>query len=564
MSENIVVVAHFDADDKIDENFAQVLFCLEKVFDVVLLITTSAIAEEDIVDFVKVKLIRRPNVGYDFYSYRVGYEYAVTHFVVQSILFTNSSYFVTDDNKFTSLLVEMQRAGSEYDVVGLTSSQQIAWHVQSYMLLISGGLSAKEWFAKFMRNVQPQNTKFEVILNYEIGLSQKMLGEAISPKILFQADAALKISAYKHWFSKIVRNASGYDWMSLKVFRGIKDINWTHFAAAKIAQQYGVVKAEVLRTNPHSIDKDLVLKEAVSESIESIHASINRSSRHYQVTDDGLSELVQDLGALPSYRSVRFGVSKKKGVSIAVVLHLYYYDLLKEIKQYLGAIVEPFDLYVTTPFEGDVHKIIDDCADLAASVTVHISENRGRDIGPFLVLYLNGALDDYEAVLKLHSKKSKYSQLGEEWRKSIYDALMKDSFTVRKILQLIRCQDVGLVGPHPYYLSNDNFWGANRTTVNNLLLRTGVVSKEEEVTLGFFAGSMFWFSPLAIIRLKTIPVNELFFVHENGMQDGTLAHALERIFCPLVRAEGYSTTSLKLAGAEIDNTETKNNKVPVL
>lgn len=190
---------------------------------------------------------------------------------------------------------------------------------------------------------------------------------------------------------------------------------------------------------------------------------------------------------------MRFGVSKKKGVSIAVVVHLYYYDLLKEIRQYLGAIVEPFDLYVTTPFEGDVHKIIDDCAYLAASVTVHISENRGRDIGPFLALYLNGALDGYDAVLKLHSKKSKYSQLGEEWRKSIYDALMKDSFTVRKILQLIRHDHVGLVGPHPYYLSNDNFWGANRATVNNLLLKTGSFLKRRRWYWAFLPVQCFGF-----------------------------------------------------------------------
>lgn len=564
MSDNIAVVAHFDADNKIDENFAQVLFGLEAVFDVVLLVTTSDIAKEDVAVFVKVKLIKRPNVGYDFYSYRVGYEYAIANFVVESIMFTNSSYFVTDSDKFVSLLTEMRSFCGEYDVVGLTSSKQIAWHVQSYLLLISGSLVEEKWVAEFMRSIQPHNTKFEIILNYEVGFSQRILEQEVSTKVVFQSDVGPKISAYKHWFSKIIENASCFDWLSFEVFRSIKYINWTHFAAAHIARQYGLVKAEVLRTNPHSIDKSQVLKEGALELLDSIQTSISRSSRHYQVSDDGLSVLVEEKGALPSYRSVHFGVSRRKGVSVAVVVHLYYYDLLKEIKQYLGAIVEPFDLYVTTPFEGDVHKIIDDCADLAASVTVHISENRGRDIGPFMALYLNDNLDGYDAVLKLHSKKSKYSQLGDEWRKSIYESLMKDSFSVRKILELIRSGNVGLVGPHPYYLSHDGFWGANRVAVKNLLLRAGVVSQESNVDLGFFAGSMFWFSPKAISLLKTLPLSELNFVPENGMQDGTLAHALERIFCPVVRARGYKTSSLKLAGAEINDTDTKNNKVPVL
>ncbi len=564
MSHNIVVVAHFDADDYIDGNFAQVLFCLEAVFDVILLVTTSDISLADVSSFSKVKLVKRPNVGYDFYSYRVGYECAVRNYDVASIMFTNSSYFVVDSQKFIKLLREMQGFSRDYDVVGLTASSQIDWHVQSYLLLISGGFAVTDWVSEFIENIQPHNTKFEVILNYEIGFSQAMLEKNTSIKIVFQPGAALKKNAYKLWFEKIVQNASFLDWIKLRVFRNIKGINWTHFAAASIARQYGLVKAEVLRTNPHRINKQQIMDETPIEHLDSIQESINRSVRHYRVAEDGLSVLVEEQGALPSYRSVGYGVAKRKGVAVAVVVHLFYYDLLEEIKGYLSAIVEPFDLYVTTPFEGDVHKIIDDCADLAVSVTVHISENRGRDIGPFMALYLSGDLDGYDAVLKLHSKKSKYSHLGEEWRRSIYNSLMRDSFTVRKILDLIRLENVGLVGPHQYYLTHENYWGANRLTVKNILMGAGVIRPHENVELGFFAGSMFWFAPAAIKALKRLPLDELTFVPENGMQDGTLAHALERVFCPVVRAEGYKTSSLVLAGTEVNETNTENNKVPVL
>ena len=141
---------------------------------------------------------------------------------------------------------------------------------------------------------------------------------------------------------------------------------------------------------------------------------------------------------------------------------------------------------------------------------------------------------------------------------------MRDSFVVRKILDLIRLENVGLVGPHEYYLTNDNFWGANRLTVKNILLGAGVLRSSENIELGFFAGSMFWFSPAAISSLKRLPLTDLSFVPENGMQDGTLAHALERVFCPVVRAAGYKTSSLVLAGSEIHNTSTESNKVPVL
>lgn len=564
MSHNIVVVAHFDAGDNIDGNFSEVLLCLEAVFDVILLVTTSNISLTDVSSFSKLKLIKRPNIGYDFYSYRVGYECAVKNYDVASIMFTNSSYFVADSKKYIDLLIEMRDFSLSYDVVGLTSSNQIDWHIQSYLLLISGRLAITDWVSSFIGNIQPHNTKFEIILNYEIGFSQKMLENNASIKVVFQPSMAIKKSAYKLWLKKIIESASFFDWMTLRVFRNVEGVNWTHFAAAYIAKQYGLVKAEVLRTNPHKVDKQQILDECAIEHLTSIQAAIHRSSLHYRVAEEGLSVLVEKHGSLPGYRSVHFGVPRRKGVAVAVVVHLFYYDLLEEIKGYLGGIVEPFDLYVTTPFEGDVHRIIDDCSDLASSVTVHISENRGRDIGPFLALYLSNKLDRYDAVLKLHSKKSKYSQLGDEWRRSIYFSLMQNSFTVRKVLELIRHENVGLLGPHEYYLSNDNFWGANRLSVKNLLLKAGVITPEEEVSLGFFAGSMFWFSPSAISPLKNIPLGDLDFVHENGMQDGTLAHALERVFCSIARAQGYRTSSLKLAGAEINNTETICNKVPVL
>jgi rhamnosyltransferase len=75
---------------------------------------------------------------------------------------------------------------------------------------------------------------------------------------------------------------------------------------------------------------------------------------------------------------------------------------------------------------------------------------------------------------------------------------------------------------------------------------------------------MFWFAPPALRPLQTIAESELDFEPEAGLQDGTLAHALERLFCIMARKQGYRTTSLELNGAEIDGTATLENRVPVL
>jgi rhamnosyltransferase len=121
-----------------------------------------------------------------------------------------------------------------------------------------------------------------------------------------------------------------------------------------------------------------------------------------------------------------------------------------------------------------------------------------------------------------------------------------------------------MVGIGQYYLSHEQYWGADKDNVIKLLLEMNVVKQDEEPQLGFFAGSMFWFKPLALSPLKTISADHLIFPPENGMQDGTLAHAVERVFCNVSRQQGFAVTSLLLAGVDITNVETVNNKVPVL
>ncbi|MEB0120483.1 rhamnan synthesis F family protein [Pseudomonas sp. CCI1.2] len=564
MRKKIAVVAHFDADNILDDNFAYLLSCLEHVFDIVVLVTTSELHDDVTTRFKKVKLIKRPNIGYDFYSYRVGFEYAKKNYDVDCVLFTNSSYLITDGKKYISLLDEMIDGLDQHHVTALTQSMQFGWHVQSYLVLLNNVMISSLWVSEFLQKIEPLNTKFEIILRYEIGFSAEMLKHSVDVKVMFKPSIRVRGVAKFQWLKIIAKRTSIFDWLAWRPLRNLKSINWTHFAANDIASQFGLLKTEVIRTNPHSVDLTSMLSHCAPDMLEPLRVSVDRSKQHYQLNDSGLSSLVTSQHPLPSFRSVQLGTARAPGVRVAVVVHLYYVDLLDEILTYLPGIVEPFDLYVTTPFEADVSRILNSSATCAASVTIRVSENRGRDIGPFMSLYLSGVLDGYSAVLKLHSKKSKYSNLGAQWRKSIYDSLMGSSLVIRKTLKLFENQTVGIVGPHSYYLSNEMFWGANREVVKKIISSIVGGTPRGGTELGFFAGSMFWFAPKAISGVKKLPLSELVFAQENGMQDGTLAHAFERIFCPLARESGFITTSLRMEGSEIDDTQTKTNRVPVL
>ncbi|WP_407179648.1 rhamnan synthesis F family protein [Bradyrhizobium sp. STM 3562] len=552
----IAIVAHFDPNNIVEDNFRELLVCLEIFFDELILVTTSNLTEDDFSGFSKLRLITRPNVGYDFYSYKVGLHCARQHADIGCVLLVNSSFCILDPERFEQTLRDALRLREKYNVVGLTSSRQSDWHIQSYFLLIDRKVFLSDWFKDFFDKVRPLNRKEEIIIAYEVGLSKAFTEHKATTTLLFQPSAQELWRAQMAWLKRLVLT----DGLSVVLRTGIvncvKQINLSHFAAEPIACKFGFAKTEVLRHNPHQINLDF-LSKLEGKRRKDIENMLARSRPHYDSGGDkGWAST-----PLPHIRYAVWnpGASRAR---LAVVVHLYYADLAGQICSYLQNILDPFDIYVTTPFEGDIPAIFDVFGAVAQSVTIALCENRGRDIGPFLSLYRSGAFDQYDAVLKIHSKKSKYSAQGSSWRNQLFSSLVGDSFVVKKILKLLDRDDVGIVGPHGSYLTHDQFWGANRSKVNHLI--QSALEEQGESELGFFAGSMFWFKPAALAPLRSMPEGHLHFEAEQGLQDGTLAHALERVFCLIARKIGYRTTTVWLEGKEIHDTNTQSNRVPVL
>jgi lipopolysaccharide biosynthesis protein len=564
VSRNVAIVAHFDANGLLEKNFRDVLSCIEQVCDRVILVTTSDINLKSNTDISNLTVIKRPNFGYDFYSYRVGLQNAFCDPDIENVILVNSSFVLLEPQRFTNALKRMIALSSGKDVVGANSSLQFRWHLQSYLMLIGRNVLNAGWFREFVTGIEPLNTKLETILQYEIGLSAAFMAHGVSSAVLFKPTRQQVHRAQRQWSAWLMRQSGIGQWLKSGPLRAMKQFNPAHFLAGEIARQFGYVKTEVLRDNQYNVDTGFLREVASAERLHEIEDLVARAKEHYRTGRDNLTTLSTGGNFLPQARWVHWGQPRTKGVDVAVVLHLYYVDLMDEIGGYLRNIVSPFDLFVTTPFEAAVPRIINQFSSLARSVSVSVTENRGRDIGPFIALYRSGALDAYSAVLKLHSKKSLYSDKGNAWRSGLYRSVIGDSLTVQRALELLASGEVGIVGPHAYYLTNENFWGANKQAMGRLLGALAMLGENEEPDLGFFAGSMFWFSPPALRPLQTIAEEELDFEPEEGLQDGTLAHALERLFCPIARKTGYRTSSVALRGSEIHASQTLKNHIPVL
>lgn len=224
-------------------------------------------------------------------------------------------------------------------------------------------------------------------------------------------------------------------------------------------------------------------------------------------------------------------------VRAAVLAHVYYPEFWDEIRAVHATLPAGAHLIVTAP-PAQAARI----AELAGAdplVEIIPAPNRGRDVAPFLQALQSGALDRFDAVLKIHTKKSPHLILGDLRRRFFFTALAGSPVVTAAILRQFEDPRTGLVGPRAFFRSAPRYWMGDRPRVEALAARLGAAPE-----LGFFEGSMFWVRPAALRRLRALALRAEDFDEESGQLDGTLHHAVERVFPIAVAAAGFETRSL--------------------
>lgn len=235
---------------------------------------------------------------------------------------------------------------------------------------------------------------------------------------------------------------------------------------------------------------------------------------------------------------------------IAAVVHAHYLDVLPGMLERMQAIPEDFDLYITTT-HGNLD--VSDPPARAQRVRVIPVQNRGRDILPLVGLARAGLLEGYELVCKVHTKKSAWRQHGGrfagdggQWRNHLLDGVLGGRAQVGHILHAFDC-DPGLqLVTAPGQLLGPRYWGATAPLVWWMGRRVGVPTGFAR--LRFASGSMYWARGDLVRALGDLQLTPGHFDSEAGQDDGTTAHAVERLLGYLADARGYQLTVDQLAG----------------
>ena len=165
-------------------------------------------------------------------------------------------------------------------------------------------------------------------------------------------------------------------------------------------------------------------------------------------------------------------------------------------------------------------------------------ENRGRDIWPFIQIY-PAIAKHYRYICKVHSKKSTHAEHGNTWRKELYGSLLASPARVAEIKVLFNeFPEVGIIAPVGYLWPCRHCVGINRTNLLTFAQQFGM-NHPANFDYDFPAGSMFWFKPQALSRLQDLNIKQMDFEEEEGQLDGTLAHAIERLFISMALLVQY-------------------------
>lgn len=230
-----------------------------------------------------------------------------------------------------------------------------------------------------------------------------------------------------------------------------------------------------------------------------------------------------------------------KDLKVAVVVHLYYEELARDLIGYLKNIPLSLDLYLSTR-PGCEERLKDlFCRELVPKrMVVRGVHNRGFDIQPFVVAF-GSFYAQYDVLCKIHAKKDSHQGELAGWRAFLLENLLGSPDIVRSVLaSFVREEGLGLIFPDYFPPVRPMVeWGSNWETAgrlgNQLNLRL-----DREAGIEFPAGSMFWVRPRAIEPLLALNLQvEDFEPGAENWRDGTLAHALERLFLPVIESKGY-------------------------
>ena len=234
---------------------------------------------------------------------------------------------------------------------------------------------------------------------------------------------------------------------------------------------------------------------------------------------------------------------------IALVMHLFFPDLLDEMVGFATSMPENTDIFISTNTEEKKQAIEAAFKDQpCGKLDVRVLNNRGRDVSSLLV-GMRDVIPQYDFVCFVHDKKSgqvKPGSIGESFAYKCLHNMLHSRHYVNNILKtFIENPRLGLLVPpepnHSYYFfSLGDEWSWNFDNCRIVAQKMGLtVPMAENKRVIAPLGSYFWFRTDALKALFNNNLDYTDFPEEPLPEDGSISHAFERIYPFVAQQAGY-------------------------
>ena len=228
---------------------------------------------------------------------------------------------------------------------------------------------------------------------------------------------------------------------------------------------------------------------------------------------------------------------------IAIQVHIFYDELVKDIINKVNNIPFEYDLYISTNClikKINIQNYIKNYSN-SKRVSIEILENKGRDVLPLLI-QMKSRIKKYKYFCHIHTKKTIYTNIGDEWRNYLLENLLGNKKIILDILSDFENNDkLGFIFPENYYKVVFQF-GIQLNRISKSIILYFLKKYFHKYKIGkkleFPAGNMFWAKVKSIYQIFNEEyINETPI--EMGQKDGTIMHGIERIWLYIVKLNGY-------------------------
>jgi len=521
-----------DVDDYVDYKLRR----LRPFADHIFVVVNGALSDrgrerlDDLADTV----LERENVGFDVWGYKTALDTLGDDLAAYDELILMNYTWFGPVNPFEPVFERMNAL--EVDYWGMTDHAQLKpnpftgdgvlhAHIQSHWIAVRPSLFLSEDWRQYWAKMPPIVSYEDSILSHE--------------------------SKFTHHF-----HSRGYEYEVAFPHRNYSTWHPAFFdAEALLDDGCPVLKRRPFFHDPLLLDRQAIVgrryvekAEQLGYPLELIWQNISRGSQPKVLnTNAAMLEIMPDTDI--SY-------DPQRPLRIAVIMHIYYTELTRELFDYAANLPSGYDAIVTTDNDAKARVIREILAERddphLNNVDIRVlPSNRGRDMGAFFVGcrdILRG--DDYDLIFKIHSKKTVQENLnaGNFFRRhQLMNLLNTPGYAANVVALFQRESGLGMVyAPtiHIGYPTLGRGWFANKPEAKKLAeeLRIRVPFDDPSPLAPY--GCMFAFRPAALRLLSDMDLTYEDYPSPKKHFDGSIAHVQERMFTYAVNELGYHTKTV--------------------